>query len=81
MEVSLNSELNLKNIPSLLNKGKAHKLFSTTNLNNSLLHPSTDIGSDFMSRKRKRFIKNNKLIFVQTKKLELDCFGIKIIED
>lgn len=80
----INSELNLKNIPSLLNQGKAHKLFSTTNLNNSLLHthPSTDIGSDFMSRKRKRFIKNNKLVFVQAdsaaaKKLELDSGAIE----
>ena len=84
----MNSDLNLKNIPSLLNQGKAHKLFSTTNLNNSLLHnhQSTDIGSDFMSRKRKRFIKNNKLVFVQAdsaaaKKLELDSGAIECKDD
>lgn len=76
----INSDVNLKNIPSLLNQGKSHKLFSTTNLNNTLIQHNTnnnEIGSDFMSRKRKRFIKNNKLVFVQAdsaaaKKLEME---------
>ena len=76
----INSDVNLKNIPSLLNQGKSHKLFSTTNLNNTLIQhnaSNNEIGSDFMSRKRKRFIKNNKLVFVQAdsaaaKKLEME---------
>ena len=64
---------------------KSHKLFNTSNVDNGKNNPTQQSSSpfqtlpneDLLAKKRKRYIKNNKLVFVQpgsaaAKKLELE---------